>query len=278
MSSINRVLRNLAAQKEQQHQQQSSSSSLHHTNTSHTHHHSQSKSAAKNKNEITNIQLKIKKMNKMNWHNSSYFISAEFLVFSLHFPFVSFFFVSCIFSFACSLWKIIVWAKDMQLTQIQTFYSQKKQELYEYIFSCKKIRCLFVSIKLKTFRNDFNNKRKMKSEMKIDVRVLELLTFFCCCCSFAASVHQQSPIIDRVAASTPPTLSNLSSDSAYDKFRLLNGHHVSLSPPYRQFYFSFTSYILFSHWKWINLKWINDKNHFNVASSFDIATSFGRKW
>ncbi|XP_031632545.1 paired box protein Pax-6 isoform X1 [Contarinia nasturtii] len=39
------------------------------------------------------------------------------------------------------------------------------------------------------------------------------------------SVHQQSPIIDRVAASTPPTLSNLSSDSAYDKFRLLNGHH-----------------------------------------------------
>lgn len=49
-------------------------------------------------------------------------------------------------------------------------------------------------------------------------------------CSFviAASVHQQSPIIDRVAAATPPTLSNLSSDSAYDKFRLLNGHHVSL--------------------------------------------------
>lgn len=46
---------------------------------------------------------------------------------------------------------------------------------------------------------------------------------------FTASVHQQSPIIDRVAASTPPTLSNLSSDSAYDKFRLLNGHHVSLS-------------------------------------------------
>lgn len=45
---------------------------------------------------------------------------------------------------------------------------------------------------------------------------------------FAASVHQQSPIIDRVAAATPPTLSNLSSDSAYDKFRLLNGHHVSL--------------------------------------------------
>lgn len=45
--------------------------------------------------------------------------------------------------------------------------------------------------------------------------------------SFIASVHQQSPIIDRVAAGTPPTLSNLSSDSAYDKFRLLNGHHVS---------------------------------------------------
>lgn len=48
---------------------------------------------------------------------------------------------------------------------------------------------------------------------------------------FLASVHQQSPIIDRVAAGTPPTLSNLSSDSAYDKFRLLNGHHVSI---YRQ--------------------------------------------
>lgn len=42
------------------------------------------------------------------------------------------------------------------------------------------------------------------------------------------TVHhqQQSPIIDRVAAATPPNLSNLSSDSAYDKFRLLNGHHV----------------------------------------------------
>lgn len=46
--------------------------------------------------------------------------------------------------------------------------------------------------------------------------------------SIIASVHQQSPIIDRVAAATPPTLSNLSSDSAYDKFRLLNGHHVSV--------------------------------------------------
>lgn len=43
-----------------------------------------------------------------------------------------------------------------------------------------------------------------------------------------ASVHQQSPIIDRVTAGTPPTLSNLSSDSAYDKYRLLNGHHVSV--------------------------------------------------
>lgn len=45
----------------------------------------------------------------------------------------------------------------------------------------------------------------------------------------SASVHhqQQSPIIDRVTAATPPNLSNLSSDSTYDKFRLLNDHHVS---------------------------------------------------
>lgn len=47
--------------------------------------------------------------------------------------------------------------------------------------------------------------------------------------STSSSVHhqQQSPIIDRVTATTPPNLSNLSSDSAYEKFRLLNDHHVS---------------------------------------------------
>lgn len=63
-------------------------------------------------------------------------------------------------------------------------------------------------------------------EKRLRVCLMELCVFFFYL--FSASVHQQSPIIDRVAASTPPTLSNLSSDSAYDKFRLLNGHHVSV--------------------------------------------------
>lgn len=67
--------------------------------------------------------------------------------------------------------------------------------------------------------------QREKKLLRVSLMELFVCVFFYL---FLASVHQQSPIIDRVAASTPPTLSNLSSDSAYDKFRLLNGHHVSL--------------------------------------------------
>lgn len=85
----------------------------------------------------------------------------------------------------------------------------------------------------------------------------------------AAVHHQQlSPIIDRVASATPPTLSNLSSDSVYDKFRLLNGHHhhhhhhhltspysggsagkfVPIFGLYNRFYFHFTTSVDSNCW------------------------------